>query len=761
MAVGKMGKLIGGSLVLAVIVIGGYALSWSMGLLGTVPNQGAITQSAMPESDVLARQSRRLASAESLGVSQPKQILFGDFHVHTTYSADAFLWSLPMNGGTGVHPIGEACDFARFCSNLDFWSINDHAESMTKRRWDETRASMRQCQAVSGEGPNADLFSFLGFEWTQVGALPSEHYGHKNVIFQDLDDDKVSARPIASSGAAFEALRQSFPTFPVAITLIEGTDSLAYADMNAFLGEIRASAVCDPSIPSSELPLDCVEVAANPGELVARLEQQGLDPLVIPHGSTWGFYTPTGTSWDKQLKAEMRPERMNAIEIYSGHGNSEEYRSWRSVGVNDDGETYFCPEPSENYTPGCWRAGEIIEDRCLAEGTDAAECAVRATEARQAASGMSVAFHTGVEGVQSEDWLDAGQCVDCFLPAFNYRPMTSMQYGLAISNFDDGLDKPRRFNWGVIASSDTHSARPGTGYKEYQRSLSTEAGGAIHEGWRTRLFGERTEKGSKFKSRTREELTKVTGFQLTEMERQSSFWQTGGLAAVHAEGRSRKAIWDAFQRKEIFATSGPKMLLWFNLVNAGDGSETKPMGASVEQGRVPTFSVRATGSFKQKPGCPDFATEGLGADKIASICGGECDNPSDVRHMIKRIEIVRIRPQTTPGENVDGLIDDAFITHTCEPSPEGCAFEFQDPDYETLGRDTLYYARAVQEATPTINANPLQCERDGDGNCIKVNLCHGDYRTDKSDECLAPAEHRAWSSPIYLTYKPTQQAAVE
>lgn len=335
MALGKMTKIIGGGLAVAVVVVGGYALSWSLGLIGQVPTQGAITQSPMPESDVLARQSRRLTSAKNIGVPQPKQVLFGDFHVHTTYSADAFLWALPMNGGNGVHPIGEACDFARFCSNLDFWSINDHAESMTKRRWDETRASMRQCQAVSGEGSTADMFSFLGFEWTQVGATPAQHYGHKNVVFQDLADDAVSARPIASSGAAFDALRKSFPTFPAAITLVEGTKAPAYADMNAFLGEIRASHVCDPSIPSNELPLDCVEVAANPGELLARLEQQGLDPLVIPHGSTWGFYTPTGTSWDKQLKADMRPERMNAIEIYSGHGNSEEYRSWRSVGVRE------------------------------------------------------------------------------------------------------------------------------------------------------------------------------------------------------------------------------------------------------------------------------------------------------------------------------------------------------------------------------------------------------------------------------------------
>ena len=87
---------------------------------------------------------------------------------------------------------------------------------------------------------------------------------------------------------------------------------------------------------------------------------------------------------------------------------------------------------------------------------------------------------TTIPGERAEDWHDCGQCRDCFLPAFNYRPRNSAQYALAITNFDDP-DAPRRFRFGFIASSDNHSARPGTGYKEFARPEMTEATGPRDE----------------------------------------------------------------------------------------------------------------------------------------------------------------------------------------------------------------------------------------------------------------------------------------
>jgi len=123
--------------------------------------------------------------------------------------------------------------------------------------------------------------------------------------------------------------------------------------------------------------------------------------------------------------------------------------------LNNAGE-WVCPEPQPNYLPSCWQAGEIIRQRCLVEDNSAADCDARAEEARHnfvQVDGIQ-GFMT-VPGSTAEDWLDAGQARDVYLPAFNYRPQKSVQYGLAIQNHDDH-ENPLRYRWGFIGSTDTH-----------------------------------------------------------------------------------------------------------------------------------------------------------------------------------------------------------------------------------------------------------------------------------------------------------------
>ncbi len=723
------------------------------GCRGQHESPGEVTRVQLPAAVVAARGERQSAAAKRL-IADPtgrptKQILFGDLHVHTTFSADAFARSLPMLQGEGAHPPADACDFARFCSDLDFWSINDHSESVTPLHWQETKEAIRQCNAVAGDPNNPDLVAFLGWEWTQVGLTPADHYGHKNVIFRDTADDQVPRRPISAlSPQLIGALRQSPPFWQrIRFPLLDLSNRQRYFDYGEFQNELRGVPLCPDGVDTRQLPGDCHERANTPRELYEKLSQWGFDTIVIPHGTTWGLYTPAGATFDKQLTtAQNDPDKQILFEIYSGHGNSEEYRDWRPETVDAKGQP-VCPAPTTGYLPCCWQAGEIIRARC--GNVPREECERRVATARINYMKAGIAARLTVPGAQMEEWKDCGHCRDCFIPAYNYRPTNSAQYALAISNFEDPA-QPRQFYFGFIGSSDNHTARPGTGYKEIARRMMTEAAGPRDAAWGERVFGGATPPAPEsvpFDPAT----TTLTGFQLVDFERQASFFMTGGLVAVHAAGRDRNAIWSALKHREVYGTSGERILLWFDVLNGSDAPV--PMGSAVRLAVNPVLRVRAVGSFKQQPGCPAASTKALTPERLQRLCRGECYNPSDERHRIARIEIVRIRPQQRPGEPVRPLIEDPWRRFDCPPDPAGCELQVEDADFVAGGRKAVYYARAVQEATPAVNAGGLRCEYNAAGECVKVNPCFGDYRTPYDDDCLAPAEERAWSSPIYVDVK--------
>jgi hypothetical protein len=741
------------------IVAAGYVGGAVLGGYGKLHGPGEVTQATIP-TEVIESRARAVAeAAEAIGGAE-KLILFGDLHVHTTYSTDAFLWTLPLNGGRGLHPLADACDFARFCSALDFWSINDHAEALTPRKWQETKRSIRECNAVSGTDGDPDVVAFLGWEWTQVGQTADAHYGHKNVVLRDLDDDAVPARPIDSGGFSKSVLGSIPLSLRLGPALYDPANRQRYFDFDAFAREIASAPACPEGVDTRELPSDCTESAETPGELFEKLAQWGQQSLVIPHGTTWGFYTPPDSSWDKQLTASQHdPERQTLIEVFSGHGNSEEYRDWTPVAADPDG-TLRCPEPSQAYLPSCWRAGEIMRQRCTSAGKPEAECDELARRTRDLYVEAGQAGRMVVPGDTGADWLDAGQCRDCFQPAFNYRPKNSAQYVAALSNFaEDG--GPERFRFGFIASSDVHSARPGTGYKEYERTEMTEQRGATTPEEARRLAGDPEPATLDPKPFDRDSVRGLGAFRIAETERQNSFWLTGGLVAVHAAQRSRDGIWNALQQKETYGTSGPRILLWFDLLNAPGHDEALPMGSEVAMGEGPEFEVRAVGSFEQKPGCPEFSTNALTPERLETMCKGECYHPSDERRLITRIEIVRIRPQARRGEPIEPLIEDPWKTFHCLPSREGCRIRFDDPDFGRVARDTVYYARAIEEKSGAVNAASLRCSYDAEGNCVSMNPCWGDWRTPASDTCLSETEERAWSSPIYVDWQAPAPAPAE
>lgn len=716
-------------------------------------DQGTIEGPRQPAEALAARESEQQRAREE-GASHAgwpralpdKRILFGDLHVHTTNSIDAFFMSLPVGGGEGAHPAADACDFARYCSQLDFFALTDHAESLLPGVWREQKESVRQCNAMASEGGSEpDLVVFPGFEWTQLGRTRETHYGHRCVFFRDDAEDRLPVRPIDATPEGTVGLFAGLEM----IERLRIFDPLGFRDYQDFIALMRGAAArtrCAKGVDVKSLPADCKESAQTPDELHEKLRQWGQPVMSLAHGMAWGFHAPPGVSMDKQLtQAHYDAQLAPAIEIFSGHGNSEEYRSWRELEVAADG-TESCPAPTSDYLPCCWRAGEIARERC--GDAPAAECEQRVEDAKRLAMSAGALAHMIFADTRAEDWLDCGQCRDCFKPALSMRPRESVQYSMAISNFDekDANGRPLRFRYGFLASSDNHSARPGTGYKQFGRHGFTESTGA-----RSRFYdglGKRERLGKQADAAEAQPPPARPGFLSADVERVTSFLYPGGLVAVHAAGRNRDAIWQSIERREVYATSGPRILLWFDLLNSPGGAV--PMGSEVSLAAPPRFEVRAIGAQVERPGCPEQSVRGLPPDRLGRLCRNECHNPGDERHAIAAIEIIRIRPQAFVDEPVDRLIEDPWLRFECAPDPAGCAVQFEDLQFTSLGRDTLYYARALQVETPAINGANLRTSFDANGKPTAIRPCYGDFRTERDDECLAPVQERAWSSPIFV-----------
>lgn len=710
----------------------------------------SITEARLPKSVIDARTKSRM------NIAKPgKQILFGDTHIHTTNSADAFMYSLPMmHGASGAYPPAFACDYARFVSQLDFYFLTDHAESFTLSQWQDGIDSVQQCNRTAGDPKNPDIAAFIGWEWTQVGTTAETHYGHHNVLFKDDDPAKLPSHPIASVGAgvATIAARSDEGKQSAILGVLDPRHQDYYASYNTWVENMAQTPICDANMASPLLPDNCYESASTPGELFTKLDQWGFDNIVIPHGTTWGFYTPPNADWRHQLnKANTDTDKTRLIEVYSGHGNSEVFRDF-SVRAKDINGNWVCPAPQENYLPACWQAGEIIHDRCILEGNSTEQCDSQAADARNNFVQVDTihGFMT-VPGSTPEEWLDAGQPRDIFLPSFNYKPRKSVQYGLALQNLEDP-ENPLRYRWGFIGSTDTHSARAGNGFKQLQRLTTTDATGVRDPFWESVFASTAVVTESAAQSLTDEQIDPASAkIFASEFERTNSFLSTGGLAAVHANGRDRDAIWDAMKRREVYGTSGHRMLLWFDLLNASEN--VSPMGSEVKMNSNPRFKAKIIGSFKQLPGCPDYVINTLEAKHLRKMSQGECYYPSEERYGVERIEVIKIRPQMFAGEEVPPLIEDPWRSFQCQSSGDTCLIEFEDPDFKDEGRDALYYVRAIEEPIETINGGNLRTDFDDEYAPVSTAPCFGDYRTDEADNCKQPLGQQAWSSPIFVDYK--------
>ncbi len=223
----------------------------------------------------------------------------------------------------------------------------------------------------------------------------------------------------------------------------------------------------------------------------------------------------------------------------------------------------------------------------------------------------------------------------------------------------------------------------------------------------------------------------------------------GGLAVVWAEENSRDALFDAMRRREVYGTTGPRMLVRFfggwdyseDLCTSADFVPRAyaggvPMGAdlpSPPQGsdRGPALAVWA---FRD-PGTKEFP--GTPLQRIQIIKAWVEDGKA-------REKVIDVAGNRDNGATVDPA--------TCVRSGEGadrlCAV-WRDPEFDPK-TPALYYARIVEN--PSCRWNAYVCNRE------KVD-CNATVLAELASCCdpLVPKtiQERAWTSPIWYGPKAT------
>ena len=220
-----------------------------------------------------------------------------------------------------------------------------------------------------------------------------------------------------------------------------------------------------------------------------------------------------------------------------------------------------------------------------------------------------------------------------------------------------------------------------------------------------------------------------------------SAWElsASGLAGVWAEENNRKAISAAFSRKEVYATSGPRIALRvfgeFNFepehAQANDLAATGyslgvPMGSDLtaSEGQSPTLLIHATRD-----------TRGANLDRI-QVIKGWLDDEGNAREQIYNVAWSGNRALDNAG-NLPAVGDTTNPTTASYENTIGApqlATVWQDPDFdpEVIA---FYYVRVLEIPTPRHQVY--------DAVALGMDAA-------ETEQPLAIQE-RAWSSPIWYT----------
>ncbi len=280
------------------------------------------------------------------------------------------------------------------------------------------------------------------------------------------------------------------------------------------------------------------------------------------------------------------------------------------------------------------------------------------------------------------------------------------------------LDRELGFNpmaFGFIAATDAHNANPGDAEEwDFVGKVGAASSPALR-----RL---RTRPGSK----PHNQILMDHG--------------SGGLAAVWAEENTRDAIFAGMQRREAYATSGPRITLRFFAGWGFDGAivDDRNAVAVATEGGVPMGSTLRPA--ETETASPTFfvwaAADSMSAPlQRVQVIKGWIDADGETHESVRDVvcaDGLEVDPNTLRCPDNGASVD---IT-SCQPLGESGAGQllaaWQDKDFDA-SQDAFYYVRAIQN--PTCRWSTYDAIRLG---------------REPDPRVPATIRERAWSSPIWI-----------
>jgi hypothetical protein len=646
-------------------------------------------------------------------------LFWGDLHAHTNYSFDAYFFN-QLNGpaeafafakgGTTSLPCGDVsnvpCDAVKLDVPLDFTAVTDHSELI---------GGFATYCGVDGAPPvNASLCTLIGqyaaagAKQAALGGTPGAGVGTAAELIPSLTNTTDAwGRSMAFADAAND---------PCTFTAFKAYEYTGEPNGAMFHRNIIFNGDTLPPKPVSSLDVGNEWEMWNALDAVCA-HDAACDYISIPHNSNLSegrmFQLPAvaGDAPVTQAQIEQRARADVLVEVMQHKGESECGTGYASpLEADEDTACSF-----ENTKPIC--TGAASDPSYCRQ-----ECQVVATDADGGAASP----------------------VDCTARLDMARD--ALVQGLVLTDQYQGVNP---YKLGIVGASDTHNGDPGNVREDRFRGH-----GGVLDDTPPELLGAWScpDGGATCASSAR--TFDQNAFRLNP----------GGLTGVWAEENTRASLFAALKRREVYATSGPRIAV---KLYASWGALPAGVCTQLAAGQAPTPDGGAT-------------LVPMGADMPAAVAG---QAPQLVVRAVadpvlgtpmERIEIIKgwVDASGTPHAQVfsvtgaaSGPAPAADCSITTAGQPEQLCGVWSDPAFDPT-ESALYYARVLEN--PTCRWSTWMCVRQsvdcsqldsatgalpgaaaGYEGCCVITQSGGAYSGTNRFDVI---EERAWTSPVW--YQP-------